>query len=61
MLGLEFDSLLNKKIVIRQNDGFKKYGILIGESEDFIQLKFEDGNIHFVQKSLIAEMKEDGK
>ena len=58
---MQFQSLLNKKIVVRQKDGFKKFGILKEETDDFISMVFIDGRLHFIPKNKIDIIEEDGQ
>lgn len=51
-----FSSLKGKQVKIKQKDGFFKYGTLIEEDEDFVQIKFDDGRLHFVAKDKIDTM-----
>ena len=48
-----FSSLKGQNVKIKQKDGFFKYGKLMDEDEDFVQIRFDDGRLHFVAKDKI--------
>jgi hypothetical protein len=58
-MGIWWEQLLNKKIVVFKTDGFVKYGILRGIEEKFIVLEFADGAMWTVMRGDIADVKID--
>lgn len=56
---MQFNTLLQRKIKVRQKDGFYKYGTLNEETDDFIAITFKDGRLHYIQKDKIDTVEED--
>jgi len=58
---MNLDNLIGKKVRIIQDDGFNKTGVLEGHDDDFVFLRFYNGELTTISKNAIREIKEGGE
>lgn len=56
-----WEEFLNKKVSVRQTDGFVKYGILREVKEGFIKIEFSDGSQQWIANGFISFIGFDNK
>ena len=51
--------LLNKKVVVSKNDGFKKYGVLKSIDQQFLVLEFGNGKTEYIPVQAVGAISLD--